>query len=706
MGRKKPPQPIDTPQTKRARLSWDPDNVPEGCEPLTANERRLVDVDTEQGLCLRKLCGRPITSRNCTLCAFHGKHFVPGTDKNGKLEPGSKCLNYTFMRLYNNCKRLCDCQKPTCNAIGYCGEGSFQLPLGKKHDKANTRKQWCQALNIGEKDILAGEKTLRIAYWHFPERFRYFDAKARAWKLKKTDKWIDNERKEWLGAVPISNLDEFVNSYLPARHEPTFRLPAVVSTMQKPRQIAFSPSSSRCVSNVPNTSIAPKSAALIGLESAFKGVDAELAVANKSNSDSQKENSSLKQELDTVKQQLKDTKFRLEKVEKEREKERAASHHQLEQHVEEIKALRTRLDEGAEAAKSLRTPLRYEHFLKGGSMAKYADAFFNLPNMEVVEAFLDAINIRKDNDDNDLGMCSRLRRFRFVDINQRKGQRTNKHKGSPSKPIKGLASVAGGRGRPRMLHWKDEFLMYSMYHYGGLSERQIAALFGASITLVGEAVRAFADYLDMFFARAMPNPSGDDLRRNYPDHFIRTFAHANIVMLLDCSDQETQDPKSKSAHAVLYSLYHAQTGAKFAVGCTPTGVVPHSWCSEAYPSCISDPNIVEASSIINLNLVPGDMVEVDKGFLIEAFCALYGVRVMRPTTMRDKQRQQGRGDTEKTQEIGNTRIIIEQVNAQGKQNNRLFAHKFPLLCKDRLTQLMRIGFMFANFRPAFIIGRR
>jgi hypothetical protein len=245
-----------------------------------------------------------------------------------------------------------------------------------------------------------------------------------------------------------------------------------------------------------------------------------------------------------------------------------------------------------------------------------------------------------------------------------------------------------------------------MYHYGGLSEHQIAALFNVSITLIGDVVRAFADYLDMFFARAMPNPSGDDLRRNYPDHFIRTFAHANIVMLLDCSDQAMQDPKSKSAHAVLYSLYHAQTGAKFAVGCTPTGVVPHSWCSEAYPSCISDPNIVEASSIINQNLVPGDMVEVDKGFLIEAFCALYGVRVMRPTTMRDKQRQQGRGDTEKTQEIGNTRIIIEQVNAQGKQNNRLFHQKFPLLCKDRLTQLMRIGFMFANFRPAFVIGRR
>jgi hypothetical protein len=46
------------------------------------------------------------------------------------------------------------------------------------------------------------------------------------------------------------------------------------------------------------------------------------------------------------------------------------------------------------------------HFLDGGSMAKYADAFFNLANMEVKEAFLDAINIRNGNDNNDLGICS------------------------------------------------------------------------------------------------------------------------------------------------------------------------------------------------------------------------------------------------------------------------------------------------------------
>jgi hypothetical protein len=116
-----------TTEDKASRLSWDPDNDSEGCKIFTPSERRLVDINTTPGLCLRKLCTLPITSRNCNLCAFHGKHFVPCTDRFGRPEPGSECLNYTFLRLYKDYKRLCGCQNKTCFVIGYSGEGSFQL---------------------------------------------------------------------------------------------------------------------------------------------------------------------------------------------------------------------------------------------------------------------------------------------------------------------------------------------------------------------------------------------------------------------------------------------------------------------------------------------------------------------------------------------------------------------------------------------------
>jgi hypothetical protein len=123
MGRKKRPQPDNKPQStptrdpddiaevcsppaKREKLSWDPDVVPDGCLPLTPAERRLVDIHTDPGHCLRKGCELPTTSRNRSYCAYHGKFFVPGKDKKGRPEPGSKCLNYTFMRNYNFVKRL------------------------------------------------------------------------------------------------------------------------------------------------------------------------------------------------------------------------------------------------------------------------------------------------------------------------------------------------------------------------------------------------------------------------------------------------------------------------------------------------------------------------------------------------------------------------------------------------------------------------
>jgi hypothetical protein len=57
--------------------------------------------------------------------------------------------------------------------------------------------------------------------------------------------------------------------------------------------------------------------------------------------------------------------------------------------------------------------------------------------------------------------------------------------------------------------------------------------------------------LDLFFALAMPNPTREQIRANYPDAFVRAFYHAMIVMLLDCTDQKIEDPRFKAAHSTL-----------------------------------------------------------------------------------------------------------------------------------------------------------
>lgn len=353
--------------------------------------------------------------------------------------------------------------------------------------------------------------------------------------------------------------------------------------------------------------------------------------------------------------------------------------------------------------------LRYSDFLGHGRMKKHGAAFFPFPfditnpNMDCVELFLEIINVKNKDDDYDLGVCSRLRRYSHVQALKRAGVVVTGDLPSPA--IRGLASTPGSKGRPRKLLWKDEFLIYCCFHHAGMTNRQIQALMDVSSGVISNAIRSYADYLDIFFGLAFPNPTRDELRRNYPSSFIETFGHAMIAMILDCTDQGMQDPRSKLSHSLFWSQYHKTTGAKFVIGCTPIGMVPHSWCPNGYPSSISDPNVVIASKIIETNLQRGDIVEVDKGFLIENICSLWGIRVMRPTTSRNNQRQASAGDTEKTKSIGNTRIIIEQVNRQGKSEFRLWNCKFYLQMKDCMSQLMRNGFMFANFKPAFVIGR-
>lgn len=57
--------------------------------------------------------------------------------------------------------------------MGYCGEGSFQLPLGPKPAKANLRKQWCEALGIRDEKIIDGgtDKTRILHIGTFPNDF-------------------------------------------------------------------------------------------------------------------------------------------------------------------------------------------------------------------------------------------------------------------------------------------------------------------------------------------------------------------------------------------------------------------------------------------------------------------------------------------------------------------------------------------------------
>jgi hypothetical protein len=107
-----------------------------------------------------------------------------------------------------------------------------------------------------------------------------------------------------------------------------------------------------------------------------------------------------------------------------------------------------------------------------------------------------------------------------------------------------------------------------------------------------------------------------------------------------------------------------------------------------------------------LDCVPfGHAVNVDKGFLIDNQCAEIGIGCVRPPKKLKKQVQQSPEDTGHTQKVGNTRIVVEQVNGGTKMSCRYFNGTIPILQLGLAPKILRVCYLLQNFHPALIHGQ-
>jgi hypothetical protein len=318
---------------------------------------------------------------------------------------------------------------------------------------------------------------------------------------------------------------------------------------------------------------------------------------------------------------------------------------------EELKNLQQELEELVESG-----TICYDDLKPGGRLGKRVKAFTYFETYEQNDLFLEVLNWTDGSDDSNTpgdGMCEHLRRYSNVSHDERSGKTQPDYE---RKPKKG--------GRKRLLDWKTEWFVYNVYCHCGWTQNQIAPIFGlASEKAVSDIIHSWANLLNVALKHMFHTPTRSQLLRAYPVRLIRAFGHASIMMLLDCTEVFTQDPDLISAHAAMRSDYKKHETEKFAAGSDAIGCTWGESLPKPYPGAISDPLITELTRIID-QIPFGMAVEVDKGFLIENLCAKLGVRCIRPMKKLKTQTQQSKEDTGLTQKVGNTRIVIEQVNGQ------------------------------------------
>ena len=639
---------------------------------LGVTERALDYVKlVNRGICRRNECPYPAVQRNYGFCCLHSQTWFPSGDQRGSL-----LLGDSFMRKDDERHAVCVCTNANCKRIGYT-KSLVTVPGSPSH----VRHDAIFGLNITDKELknelLSGKRQFEVAYWHFHPEHRVFDPNKNMWQVTTgIRRYKDAEGKVWHDFPPVNyklqNFLEEVNDHLslPRNRWLKDSFPAWVK--------------SYCACEEPEPtipeSISPKQG------KAFKGRAVNL---HKRNRELEDENMALRDDKMTMIEEIRQLKRALEKASNEKERHEEC----INEANEKIRCMQGRLLSIVQQPQGF---LSFDDLKPGGRLGGFVGVYTYFDTYESNNLFLEMLNwtdrsegSREPGD----GLCENMRRYRTVPFDERQGKADPRDAPAPTRG-----------GQQRKLDWKTEWLVYNVYCHCGWTQEQVAPLFGLkSPTLVGDIIYAWANFLADSLATMFPPPTRSQLLRAYPLRMLTTFGHALIMLLLDATEVYTQDPEPLDVHAALRSDYKDRETEKILCGCDPIGCSWDEAISDGFPGAITDATEAEISAI--LNTVPfGMAVETDKGILVDIDCWLRGIWLVRPQKKLKLQTQQSVHDTGCTQKVGNSRIVVEQLNGQAKMSTRYFNGTIPILQLGLAPLILRVAIMLQNFKLAFIQG--
>ena len=219
---------------------------------------------------------------------------------------------------------------------------------------------------------------------------------------------------------------------------------------------------------------------------------------------------------------------------------------------------------------------------------------------------------------------------------------------------------------------QEQFLLTLMRLRLNLNFEDLGYRFGIHQSTV---TRYFSKWIDVMYVRLSTNfmvwPARDELRLTMPMFFRKHFRRC--VVIIDCFEVTCQRFTDLLDRCSTYSNYKSRPTAKFLIGITPQGTI--SYISQAYGGRSSDVFITEDSKHIAVvasdkniisNLLPGDQVLADRGFLIAEAVALMMAELVTPA-FRGTRSQLTQFEVETSRRISNVRIHVERVIGQLKR---------------------------------------
>ena len=669
--------------------------------------------------CAAAGCPFKAVDRNGNMCVMHRREWYPL-----RQQRGSAWLGPEFLRPTQHTARpfhyadSCHCQINACHLMGYCPLGYVSVPEHKDHRAQimNTRGLFSSET---KKRVESGDlKRPKLAFWHFFGRHRELNTNG-VCSLKNAGPFEDDEGIGYRYPPPLQGMENYlalehnVEDWLRPQDRwcaspgvmnplplPDWVLAMLVTDRKEAAKLNGDESSldqsSPCRS--PKRSPSKTRLRFDGnvWRDRFLGM-AERAMAQEARAiAAEDERDELKAKYDSLVEQFGN-------LEQLKDEDIAALRRELSDRDKIIAELQVKL---VEAKKRKGQPLRYRDLEEDGLLGAFVKDFTFFPSKKANDAFLKMCN-HTDGSDGSLpegdGYLENLRAYSHVTMKEREGEVLPPSFDPDSSDYKEHLA----RSCPARLDgvtYQDEYFAWSVALRSGMTQDAIRGLFGFSSGKMSDVVHSWTQVMDDALQELFPQPSRSQMLQAYPDRFVEADGHCRTGLLLDAFEVFVQQSSLPGVGSSTHSDYKKHCTAKFAGGVDVIGCPWNKTVPDGFPGAISDKILTIDTKI--LREVPfGGVAKVDKGFIVNNEGAEEGVVIDRPQKRMKLQVQQSAEDTAQTQLLGNTRIIVENVNGEMKVSCRYLNALIPVTQFGLLSQIVRVAYLMQNFKRAVVQHR-
>ena len=264
------------------------------------------------------------------------------------------------------------------------------------------------------------------------------------------------------------------------------------------------------------------------------------------------------------------------------------------------------------------------------------------------------------------------------------------------KPVKHnqLNDLVVRSGPKRKLDQKEEFFLVLLKLRQGVSMHFLAKLFRISQPLTSSIFNTWVKFMAFELQSLIYWPSRDLVKRQLP-YSLRMCK--NLVCTIDCTEIFIGYPRDREIQCLTWSDYKKHNTVKFLIAIAPNGMI--CYLSPVWGGKATDRHITLADDFMK-NIMPGDLVLADRGFIIKDAMLKKQARLEIPPSSSGVV-QMTRDDVFKTKRVAKSRIHVERAIGRAKYF-AILKHVLPVNLLPLIDDIVTVCACLSNLRPPLV----